>query len=391
MRLETMLDRPVTPDVRDLTVVVHETIPEIWPSAGDPAEVAARHVFQTREFIEAWMATRGARATVSAYLVEIRNGFGEPILLLPLTITKRGGGRILGFMDGGLADYSAPVIVAKGLHWTEDAARALWELVVAKLPPVDLVQIENMPAMIGNEQNPLALISTAPNPESTHGSDLTLPWEALEATQDQVKRLKQKWRALERVGAVTLKVAEDEADVERILAKVLAQKQRRFDETKVNGFDRDPDKLAYFRRATTLFHAVGALELCALQVGEEIVASAWNLKQGGVVYGILMGFEAGEWTKFSSGRILNLMLLRRLKEAGLRYLDHGIGDEGWKLTSCDTHVPLRQMLEVRSLRGRAMLAARGVKQQVRELRAWKALQPVRWALLRKLGRGNPAA
>lgn len=369
-------------------MAVHRQVPAGWPSVRDATGAAKRHVFQTREFIAAWMATRGASRAVAAYFVEVRDADGQPVMLLPLTVNSARGGRTLSFMDGGLADYNAPVLYARGLQWTAESAKDLWERIVSQLPAVDLIKIENMPVAVDSEVNPLALIATGPNAESAHGSDLTLPWEVLEATQPQLKTLKRKLRALEKVAPVSLAVATGEAQVERFLTRTLAQKQRRFDDTKVSGFDRDPVKLDYFKRATTIFADAERLQLCALLAGDEIVATAWNLVQGDRVYEVMIGFEAGEWTKYSCSRILNLMMLKHFKDQGYAYLDHGIGDEDWKLTSCDRHVGLCQLAETRSWRGRLMVGGRRVRERLRSLRVWRALQPIKWALLRRRSRAD---
>jgi CelD/BcsL family acetyltransferase involved in cellulose biosynthesis len=382
-----MLDQPATTDpALDLRVVIHAQLPADWPSARDPGS-ARCHVFQTREYIESWMATRGAGAGATPYFVEVLDGCGDRVMLLPLCITSRFGEKTLSFMDGGLADYVAPVLFENALLWTEDAARAVWDKVLAALPTTDLVVLQNVPAYVGGQFNPLSLVAGQPNAESAHGSDLTQPWAQLEATQFQLKTIKRKWRALERIGAVRLEVAETDAQVARFLERTLVQKQRRFDETKVSGFDRDPDKLAYFRRATRAFHDAGRLQIVALLVGDEIVATAWNLVLGRRVYEILIGFEGGEWVKYSCGRILNLMQLEWLKQQGFDYLDHGIGDESWKLEYCDTHVPLGQSVEFRSLRGRWMVTRKRLRERLRSMKAWQRLQPLKWALLRRTAPG----
>jgi CelD/BcsL family acetyltransferase involved in cellulose biosynthesis len=102
----------------------------------------------------------------------------------------------------------------------------------------------------------------------------------------------------------------------------------------------------------------------------------------------MIGFEAGEWTKYSCSRILNLMMLKHFMDQGYAYLDHGIGDEDWKLTSCDQHVGLCQLAETRSWRGRLMVGGRRVRERLRSLRVWRALQPIKWALLRRRSRAD---
>ena len=136
-----MLDRSTATEVQGFSIVVHREVPDYWPSAADGTDHTKRHVFQTREFIEAWMATRGVSSAVGAYFVEVRDTENQPLLLLPLTVTSSRGARTLGFMDAGLADYNAPVLFVRPVQWTAENAGELWEKVLAALPAVDLIQM----------------------------------------------------------------------------------------------------------------------------------------------------------------------------------------------------------------------------------------------------------
>lgn len=376
-----MLDQIASADpIVDLRVTVCTRLPADWPSVRSPGR-AKLHVFQTREFIETWVATRGAAKGTRSYFVDVTDRCGHRVMLLPLGITARLGEKTLSFLDAGLADYNAPVLYPNALAWTKESARALWDRIVAALPAVDVVDLRNVPFDVDGRINPIALVAAEVNDESSHGNDLTQCWEKIEASQAQLRTIKRKWRALEKLGPVRFEVAATEADVGRFLERALVQKQRRFDETRVRGFQHDPDKLAYFREATRAFGDAGHLQICALTVGGEIVATAWSLVLGKRVYEILIGFQGGEWAKYSCGRILNLMLLRWLKDKGFDYLDHGIGDEAWKLDHCDRHVALRQLVEARSIRGRLAMSRRRLVAHLRASEAWRMIRPLKQAVM----------
>jgi CelD/BcsL family acetyltransferase involved in cellulose biosynthesis len=298
-------------------------------------------------------------------------------MLLPLSLTRRFGETTLSFVDAGLSDYVAPVLYPTQIAWTEENARALWEAIVSLLPKADTVHLEKLDRTVGGIVNPIYLVADRPNDEGAHGKDLTVSWDAI---QTRFKRIMRKWRMLEKIGEVRFVVAQTPEERQRIFDKAIQQKRRRFDDTKVVGFEYYPERLAYFVRATERFAEAGVLQLCALTVDDEIVATSWSLGMGTRAYEIMIGFEAGEWTKHSCGRVLNLMHMRWLIDKGFTYLDHGIGDESWKLETCDTHIQLKQLLEIKTLRGRAMAGLRGAKQIIRANPVWKALRPVKFAL-----------
>lgn len=376
-----MLDQISTLDIaRDLTIVAHEELPSDWPSVVDP-QAARCHVFQTREFLEAWLETAGRHLGARTFFVEVTaRNTGARIMLLPLSIIRAHGETTLSFVDAGLADYNAPVLYPTSIAWTAEMASALWRAVVNLLPPLDRIVLEKMPDAVGGIVNPLHLIANLPNDEGAHGSDLTCSWEEIEATQAQLKTIKRKWRSLEKIGELKFVVAETVDERQQIFDAVIAHKRRRFDDTQVKGFEYYPERLAYFERATEIFFAADRLQICALMLNDQIIATSWSQVLGTRVYEIMIGFEAGEWTKYSPGRIHNIMHLRWLKDRGFTYLDHGIGDESWKLDYCGTHVALRKLVETRSLRGRAMDAMRSLRQVIRTHPAWVALRPLKFAL-----------
>jgi CelD/BcsL family acetyltransferase involved in cellulose biosynthesis len=307
-------------------------------------------------------------------------------MLLPLAIERRDGVRVLGFADQSTADYVAPVLYPTSIVWTPELARALWQAVEKVLPRADIVQLEKMPARVGDCVNPMFLLGTETNPESCHGSNLLRPWAEIEDTQAQLKTLKRKARGLEKLGPVTFTVASNTADRQRILQRLLEQKQRRFEDTRVPGFAESPATRDFFVEATEDFAAIGHLHLAALEVGNEIIATSWTVSVGKIIYELMIGFESGEWAKHSGGRILNLRFLEWAKAEGYHYLDHGIGDEDWKKENCDTHVPLTRSIAARTVAGRLSLARGRVMSGVRSWSVYERLRPYKWIVKRALGR-----
>ena len=379
-----MLDRATSP-TDEFVLTVHRGVPADWPGINDLGEARA-HVFQTREFMSVWADTLGAGEHVDLRLIDVRDHGGRLVLRLPLAIETRRGLRVLGFADQGAGDYNAPLLYPTAIEWTKERAAALWSAIESALPPVDKVVLEKMPAMVGDLVNPLYLLSGEANPESCHGSVLTRPWDAIEKTQSQLTTLKRKSRSLEKVGAVRFIVAGDKAERDRLVTRLLEQKQRRFEDTRVPGFAETPMSKRFFEDATDVFAASGNLHLAALEVGGELIATSWTVSVGKTIYELMIGFESGEWAKHSGGRILNLKFLEWAKAQGFTYLDHGIGDEAWKTENCDTHVPLGRLVVARTARGRRQLARAAIVARVRTTRLYQTLRPYKWIVKRALRR-----
>jgi CelD/BcsL family acetyltransferase involved in cellulose biosynthesis len=379
-----MLDR-ATFSTDEFVLTVHRTMPADWPGINEMGEVRG-HVFQTREFISVWAETLGSGEHIDARFVDVADHNGKTILRLPLAIETRGKIKILGFADQSSADYCAPLLYPTSIEWTRERSLALWATVEAALPPIDKVVLEKMPAMVGDCVNPLYRISGESNPESAHGSVLTRPWAEIEATQAQLKTIKRKARGLEKLGEVRFIVASDKAERDRLLTRLLEQKQRRFEDTRVPGFAESPQSKRFFEVATDVFAATGQFHLAALEVGGEIIATSWTVSVGKTIYELMIGFESGEWAKHSGGRILNLRFLEWAKTQGFTYLDHGIGDEDWKIENCDTHVALGRLIVARSAKGRRQMAKAAFVARVRDTAIYRKLRPYKWIVKRALKR-----
>lgn len=379
-----MLDR-ASSTADEFMLTVHRGVPDDWPGINDLGEARA-HVFQTREFMAVWAATLGAGANVDTRFVDVHDGDGRLVLRLPLAIEVQGGIRVLGFADQSSADYNAPILYPTAIDWTQERAAALWSAVEAALAPVDKVVLDKMPASVDGLVNPLYRLSGETNPESCHGSVLTRPWPEIEKTQAQLTTLKRKARGLEKVGEVRFVVASDRAECDRLLTRLLEQKQRRFEDTRVPGFDERPMTKRFFEHATEVFAASGNLHLAALEVGGEVIATSWTVSVGKTIYELMIGFESGEWAKHSGGRVLNLKFLEWAKAQGFTYLDHGIGDEEWKTENCDTHVPLGRLIAARSAKGRRQLARASLIARVRSTKLYERLRPYKWIVKRALKR-----
>lgn len=373
----------------NFTIDVHDRIDQVsaeWPPGGYDTE-ARCHAFQTVTFLQTWQATYGVAYGAKLCLVEVRDASGRPVLMIPLMINRQRGSRVLAFTDYGVSDYNAPVLFPTSIVWTRRSAHALWQQIVARLPAVDLVLFDKMPEKVRDLANPLYLLSDEPNAESCHLTNLDQPVADIEKAVRGVRTFKRHFRGLQRLGTCEVVIAETPEQRKAILHTLLEQKQRRFEETHVPGFEQYPEKRDFFALGTETFAAIGALHLSALLVNGQILATTWGLTQGRHYYGLFLSFEAGEWGKYSPGRVLHHQLLLHLAERGYSCFDLGIGDEEWKVSVCDVHIPLKQFRKAQSLRGKLTLARMSMLERLRRTTLWQRVRPLKWIVLRRLRPG----
>ena len=357
-----------------------------WPS-GVPGQRgdAFLHAFQTRTFLGVWLESFGRTGRQSFHFVEVRDRAGRPLLLVPLRIIVAGGARLLQFIDHEAADYNAPVLFSSGHAWTRESANQLWQQIVAKLPPVDVVELTKMPGDVEGVDNPLFLLGSGAGELSCHATDLRRPWAEVDREVPRRTTLLRKIRGLERISPLGFHVAETAEEVRRVTEVMLRQKQRRFEETMVPGFDVDRDKFDFFDKGTARFHQQGMLKLFYLTSGDNtIVATIWGLTSEKRYYAIMLSFEGDEWTRHSPGSILFYKALEWLHRNGYEWMDLGIGDEPWKLESCRTTIPLGARREALTPRGRLHMARMKLTEAVRRTQAYQRLRPLKWVVLRKI-------
>lgn len=385
--------QPPDDEIPDYEIRVHrtlDTLPAEWPVSREGFGDSVCYPFQTRVFLEVWTRTLGSAGRCRLAFVEVRERDGAPLLFLPLAVARRHGARVLTFVDGGVADYNVPVLFPTARRWSPETAAALWRRIAGRLPAHDVALLEKMPLEAGGCVNPLALLSPAPNEVFCHGNDLGRPWSEIEAEFPQTRTLLKRIRGFEKLGG-RYRVVADPADRVRTVERLVAQKQRRFEETHVPGFESDPARRAFFMEGTEAFASAGMLDLSCLEAEGETVAVLWGLVRDGRYYAVMIGHESGAWKRFSPGRIVYYKTLQRLHAEGLGYLDLGIGDEPWKLEHCRTTVPLRRATLVLTLRGRALVAALNALETLRRTRIWQSLRPFKWVILRSLRRDGAHA
>src|SRR5579883_1481952 len=127
-----------------------------WPTIDDSRDLRM-YVFQSRDFLQVWLDTIGRAAHIDGYLVIVKDGEGKPVLFLPLAIETKFNTRLLRFMDSGVADYNAPILVP-GLCLSRPAFHALWSEILALLPAVDAIDLKKIAAHVCGMRNPFTYL-----------------------------------------------------------------------------------------------------------------------------------------------------------------------------------------------------------------------------------------
>lgn len=305
-----------------------------WPALNDPGSRAL--AFQRRDHLEIWLETIGRGLNVTPAFISVSTRSGEPVMLLALGIRKTHGLKVLTFLDGGVADYNAPILYPAAGQFTAADAPLLWKAIGRAVGSFDLARLEKMPEYVDGIKNPLHGLAR----ERWHisGHYLTLDGGS-EVKRPNPKESRRKLRRLAELGEVRFGIATEANEILAVFEAFRRQKSRRYMETLGHsGFD-VPGQLSYYLTLTQKLPGRG-VQLAYLQVGDDVVATAWNLVAGTRLYYMMAGYEDGKWRRHSPSWLLLEELVNWSCRNGITVFDFGIGDESYKLKWQETELPL---------------------------------------------------
>jgi CelD/BcsL family acetyltransferase involved in cellulose biosynthesis len=123
------------------------------------------------------------------------------------------------------------------------------------------------------------------------------------------------------------------------------------------------------------------VHLSALRAGTDIVATQLGLLQHGHFYNLIVGFEGGDWRKYSPGILAVEEMLAWCHANGVAEADFGIGDEPYKFDYCERHLPLYRVQKSQTAFGLVFVTHQRLMERLRRLALWQRLRPYKWRLL----------
>ncbi len=312
-------------------------------------------LFQSALWLETWYRTftgPGKNGTAVIVMVEDRLS-GRPVMLLPLCRYRENNLSVIGFADFGLADYNAPLInpeLAPGWQQT----KALMQDIYQALPPADLLKLEKMPFAINAIENPLIGLDKSHESRLCHygirvDGDWTRYWNGLKRNfrKDQRRR----WRVLEKKGTVSFVRCNDPEEIAPLFDTLVRQQKERLDRLELDCLLDDPEMKDFYRQVIIDGCRRGEVIFTALLVNGKPVATLCGFGNGHHYAMTLSGYESGEWSKCSPGRLLTERTMQALHAEGYSYFDFTIGDEPYKKYFALPEGPLHEFLRPLSLKG----------------------------------------
>jgi CelD/BcsL family acetyltransferase involved in cellulose biosynthesis len=311
------------------------------------------------------------------------------MLLLPLAIECSRLARQLTWLGLGLCDYNAPLLAPEfSLHVSLARFEQLWTDVLSRLRchprlAFDLIHLDQMPAMVGAQRNPLLHLGVTSHPNRAYVVSLGDDWETLYTKRSASTRRndRSKRKKLAQHGKVACIHASDRVEITNTLETLIDQKSRWFAEVGISNMFTKPGHREFFFDITTNPETRHITHLSRLDVGDNTLATSLGLMFGDRFYYVLASYERGtELARFGPGVALLHDLLRYAIERRLRKFDLSVGSERYKHEWCDTELDLYDHTMVATLRG-ACAALPLV--MVRRIKLWIKSKPAVWSAFRK--------
>ncbi len=354
---------------------------KIWPVLDQPGEVSF-YAFQARDVLEVWLRTIGTARGVEPFFICVSRPDGSPLMLLPLGIENRHGLKFLGFLDGGVVDYNAPVLFPGAEKISASEMQDIWEGIVKKLPRIDVAVLEKIPTEVEGVPNPFRHLAHHAYQDNGHLIDL----RNLERNKKGIPTIIRyrdrtgKGRKLRTFAVTQLKIGRTPDELKLFYDTLVRQKTLKYIRTRgVDGFQR-PGYQTYFWAMIERFAASGNVQMSAFTVDDLPIACHWGMVARQRFYSLMPAYEAGDWSKYSPGMIhLEEMILWAI-ENGMHTFDLGVGDELYKLGIETGQLALFREEIAYSSAGRVyrlylgcrrLLAAGQVGNAVRKFRAWR--------------------
>ncbi len=373
----------------DIRLSVHKELAAIeqdWRAFEQHADCT---VFQTFDWLAAWLEHIGARHGVVPAIVTGRTAAGELLFLLPLAVEACHGVRRLTWLGSDLCDYNGPLLAPDfSQRVGADQFGPLWREINRRLRDdaglrYDLIDMEKMPEAIGMQPNPFLALDVGLHPSGAYLTHLGAEWEAFYTAKRSSatrRRDRTKLKRLTDFGEVRFVTMATAEDATRALDTLMAQKARSFAAMGVaNIFARE----GYAK----FFHSLAAtpagrelVHVSRLDVGTCPAALNFGLTFRGRYYHVLASYDDGEVSRFGPGRAHLHELLRYAIEHDMRQFDFTVGDEAYKREWSDTEIKLYDYVAPVTLRGAIVASITG---GLRRAKRFIKQTPALWSLFSK--------
>ena len=324
-------------------------------------EQAAGTFFQTYQWCTAWLETAGAAAGAKPVIIVGRDPTGDLLFLLPFSIRRRQGCRVLEWMGGQQMTYGYGLydrrFLRRARQWFATEGRSI----LSEVPDVDAIDLAEMPLTWEDHDHPLKSWFSFAGPNFSYLLRLTSGYEQVYARKrsGETRRGNRKRDAkLMKAAKIEFGLAESQAQMHQLIEAMFDQQQLRLAENGIHGVFNEHERQFVHRLIDMSDHQQPILLPYYMMADGELEAVTLGGYYGGGYWALVSSLGSPRLRRYSPGDAL----LRRTIEAccsrGLDFFDFSSGSFDYKLAWADETIRLNHAVRAVTRRGYAWALAR---------------------------------
>lgn len=397
---ETMVSNGTFPDAQtpghvktaDVTLHISDSIDAAAKDWNQLLETGHATPYQSRDWCQAYQLSFSHNSG-SRLLIAAAHKAGKPVMLLPMSVEKRAGLRVLGFLGANFGNQNTG-LWDKTFYDTvpEDLVRTFLDQICHEAK-ADCLILKNVPVSWHGRAHPLALEDAQPSPSPVFRGDVVKNFQDLFAgthNKSARKNLARKQRHLKDAGEYLVGECTNETEIRAGLQAFFSQREARARITGIPNAFAEENAQAFLKKAVGLDGpAAGGsppLHIWTLKAAGEIRATYLCARHQDTLYAYSNSVAHDEMLKNSPGLVLIREIIEEIcADPAVSVLDLGIGEERYKTSwtspegLCDGLLPMTARgalyLKTQAAKTRLKSAIRNsdpLWQLVRKIRQWRA-------------------
>jgi CelD/BcsL family acetyltransferase involved in cellulose biosynthesis len=274
-------------------------------------------------------------ANARSFVVEITEvATDRTLMFVPFVLIERSGYSAIEYLSMGVCDVSMPIL-DPGYNFPEEVGDLLWKAILPVLPKADLIRVDQIPRFMRGTTNPLACV---PGVRQIEMKSFAVTIDGAPASvveriaSRQIRRiLKTSKRRLEEYGQVEFFVGATKAELDTLLAVMVAQRLERF--RQLGRFDplSTPNVREFYKAAASAgLTGQSPVRVFGLSVNSELVATVYGLVSADTFHLVIVSMADGKWHSCSPGTAVIAHVMRWARQQGVTTMDFSVGNLAYK-------------------------------------------------------------
>lgn len=275
----------------------------------------------------------------------------KPVCIFPFEIIRRFKINILQWLCDLKADFNAP-LQKKNFSFDKESFKNIWNEILVMMPEVDIVYLKKQINFLDTLNNPF--INFLKNSKEGTIQQILLPNKWQDYTNKTLKKkfyhdLLRTKRLIKKNGKVEFIIAKNSEEKKKYLDILIKQKKKRLTRNDINSLD-DQD-MHFYKNFEKYENKQYTTQASAIKLNGEFVAMHWGVVTNNYFYYLLPSMKEEGVKKFSPGKLLLSLLIRRSISKKLKFFDFGLGEESYKKNWSNKTVNIYNHIRLNRLKG----------------------------------------